>query len=152
MALVKGRSDIVTVVLTLSTDAYADGDVLAATQEVAGAVSVNGGSGVIQSIVIQDDDDQAGILDLIFFDANTSIGTENSAISMADNDTVTGIQEVVAADYVDMINSQVAHFENVGIVIKGASGTTSIYMAAASRDTKTYTAAGLTVRLGILMD
>ncbi len=148
--IVKGRTDVATVVLTLSTDAYADGDVLAATQEVENAVSIKGGSGVIQSIVVQDDDDQAGILDLIFFDANTSIGTENAAISMTDNDTITGIQEVVAADYVDMINSQVAHFENVGIVIRGVG--TSLYMAVASRDTKTYSAAGLTVRLGILMD
>ena len=148
---VKGKTDVVTVVLTLDTNIYADGDVLAITHEIANAVSVSGGTGVIQSIVVQDDDDQAGILDLVFFDANTSMGAAaNAAVAIADGDTILGIQEVVAADYVDMINSQVAHFENVGIVIRGTG--TSLYMGAVSRDTKTYTAAGITVRLGILMD
>jgi len=149
--IVKGKADVASVVLTLSTDAYADTDVLAITHEIPNAVSVSGGTGVIQSIVIQDDDDQAGALDLVFFDANTSMGAAaNATLAIADGDTILGIQEVVAGDYVDMINSQVAHFENVGIVIRGTG--TSLYMGAVSRDTKTYTAAGITVRLGILMD
>ena len=149
---VGGETTVVTVVLSLHTDANVVNDVLAATQEVANAVRVNDGTGVIQSIVVQDDDDKAGDLDLIFFDANTSVGTESATCSMADNDTILGIKEVVEADYVDMINSQVAHFENVGIVIKGATGSTSIYMAAIARDTDTYTESGITVRLGILQD
>ena len=149
---VGGEAKVVTVILSLHTDANVVNDVLAATQVVAGAVRVNDGTGVIQSIVIQDDDDNKGDFDLIFFDANTSVGSESAVCSMADNDTILGIQEVVEADYVDMINSQVANFNNVGIVIKGATGTDDIYIAAIARDTDTYTAAGITIRLGILQD
>ena len=149
---VGSEAAIVDEVLVLDTSAYADGDVLTITAEVANAVRVNDGTGVIQSIVVQDDDDQAGVFDIIFFDANTSIGSLNSAVSMADNDTILGIVEVAAGDYVDMINSQVAHFENVGVVIQGATGVKSIYMACVSRDTKTYSASGMTIRLGILQD
>ena len=150
MTLVKGRSTIRTVVLTLDTSQYADGDVLVATQKIEGAVAVSGGTGVIETLVLQDDDDNAGILDLVFFDANTSIGTVNDAVTMADNDTILGSVEIVAADYVDMINSQHVTKENVGIGIRGLN--TSIYMAAVYMDTNTYTAAGLTVRLFILLD
>ena len=149
---VGGESAIVTVVLTLHTDANVVNDVLAATQVVAGALRVNDGTGIIQSIVVIDDDDKKGDLDLIFFDANTSVGSESAACSMADNDTILGIQEVVEADYVDMINSQVACLKNVGIVNQGATGTDDIYMAAIARDTETYSGSGITVRLGILQD
>jgi hypothetical protein len=149
---VGGEATVVTVILSLHTDANVVNDVLAATQIVANAVRVNDGTGVIQSIVVQDDDDKEGDLDLIFFDANTSVGSESGTCSMADNDTILGIQEVVEADYVDMIGSQVATFNNVGIVIQGATGTDDIYMAAIARDTDTYTATGITIRLGILLD
>jgi hypothetical protein len=148
---VGGTGTFVDVVLSLDDGgAYASGDVLAATQEVASALRVAGGTGHIQTIVVQDDDDQAGALDLIFLDQNTSIGTENSAISMADNDDILGSVEVVAGDYVDMVNSQHATKTNVGIMI--SSATTSIWMAAASRDTKSYSTSGITVRLGIIWD
>ena len=149
---ISGEAAIKTVVLSLHTDANVVNDVLAATQVVSEALRVDDGTGVIQSIVVQDDDDNAGDLDLIFFDANTSVGSESAICSMADNDTILGVVEVVESDYVDMINSQVASFKNVGIVIQGATGTDDIYMAAIARDTDTYTASGITIRLGILQD
>ena len=137
--------------LSLDTSQYASGDVLADTQELADAVRVAGGSGIIHSILVQDDDDQAGALDIIILDDNTSIGTENAAVTMADNDNILGNVEVVAGDYVDMANSQHACKTNVGIVVK-AKVNRSLYIAVVSRDTKTYTASGITLRFGILQD
>ena len=149
---VGGESKITTTVMSLHTDANVVNDVLAATQEIANAVRVNDGTGVIQTIVVQDDDDNGGDIDLVFFSANTSIGSESATVSMADNDTVLGIVEVASGDYVDMINSQVATLVNVGIAIQGATGVKSIYLGIVARNTDTYSASGITVRLGILQD
>ena len=145
------ESNVVDLVLSLNTSQYASADVLADTQELVGAVRTSGGTGVIHSILVQDDDDQAGALDIIILDTNTSIGTENSAVTMADNDNILGSVSVAAADYVDMANSQHACMNNVGIVVEAKSGT-SLFVAVVSRGTKTYTASGITLRFGILQD
>ena len=149
---VGGECTIVTTVMSLHTDANVANDVLAATQEIAGAVRVNDGTGIIQSIVVQDDDDKGAAIDLIFFDANISIGSESAELNMADNDNILGTVEIASGDYVDMIDSQHATKTNVGIGIKGATGTRSIYLGIAARNTETYTASGITVRLFILLD
>jgi hypothetical protein len=149
---VGGECSLTTTVMTLHTDANVANDVLAATQVIAACLRVNDGTGIIQSIVVQDDDDKGAAIDLIFMDANTSIGTESATCSMADNDTILGIVSVAASDYVDMINSQVATFKNVGIGIKGATGTDDIYLGIVARNTETYSASGITVRIFVLND
>lgn len=150
---VGGHSVVKEVSLSLDTNAYASGDVLAATQEIASALRLSGGSGLLHSIMVLDKDDQAQALDLVFLNANGSIGTENSAVSVTDAvaDTILGIVEVAAGDYVDLVNSQLAVKTNVGIVLKVASGT-SLYVAAISRGTGTYTASGVTLKVGIIQD
>ena len=61
------------VTLTLDTGAYADGDVMAATQEVANAVRQKGGRAVLQSVVVLDKDDQGKDFDLLILRTNVSI-------------------------------------------------------------------------------
>jgi hypothetical protein len=55
--------------------------VLADSQEVASALRVANGEAVLQSIVLNDKDDQGKAMDLVFLSANVSIGTENTAVS-----------------------------------------------------------------------
>lgn len=149
---VGGECSITTTVMTLHTDANVANDVLAATQVISGCLRVNDGTGIIQTIVVQDDDDKGAAIDLIFFDANTSIGTESAEVDMADNDTILGTVEVASGDYVDMIDSQHATKTNVGIGIKGATGTDDIYLGIVARNTETYSASGITVRIFVLND
>jgi hypothetical protein len=149
---VGGVSSVVTVVMSMNAAANHANDVLADTQEIASAVRVNGGSGVLHSIVVQDDDDLGGAMDVVILSANTSIGTENSAVSMADNDDVLGTVEIASGDFVDMINSQHATKTNLGIVVEAAGGSTSLYAAVVMRDAGTVTASGLSVRFGFLQD
>ena len=59
---------------------------------------------------------------------------------------------VTAADYVDLVNSQMVTKANVGIPIVAAATSRSIFVAAISRDTKTYTASAMKLRIGILQD
>ena len=138
--------------LTLDTDAYADGDVLAATQEIEDVMGVNGGAGMIQSVLVHDFSDQAQALDLIFLRSNVSIGTENAAVSVSDANAleVVGVVEVSEDDYVDLANSQVAHKENLGIAFQCAADDKSLYVAAVSRGDGTYAADGITIKVGVL--
>jgi hypothetical protein len=141
------------VALSLDTSAYADGDVLADTQELDGAAFLaNGRTAILQSIVVYDLDDNGGALDIVLLNADQSLGTENSAVSISDANLtkVVAVVEVAADDYIDFINSQVAVIDNIGALIEAASDDDALYIAAISRDTKTYTASGIKVRVGLL--
>jgi len=139
--------------LSLAAAAYDLNDVLAATQELTGALRVAGGSGALNSIVVIDQDDQGAAMDIFIFNASATLGTENAAISINDADAakILGIIRVVANDYVDCINSMVANPSFDPIDLEVASGT-SIWVAAATRGTPTHTAAGIKLNIGILQD
>jgi hypothetical protein len=152
--LVETSSTVIDLTLSLDTGgAYANGDVLAAPQDLANAVRESGGSGVLQSIVVVDQDDQGEALDIVIGDSSFALGTENSAVSISDADAakILGIVEVAAGDYVDLVNSQLATKNGLGISIE-ASGSASLYVGAISRGTGTYTASGIVLRVGILQD
>ena len=150
---VGGHSTNIEVTLTLDTSVYASGDVLADTQIVTACMRINGGKGIWQSLVLLDWDDQAGALDVLLLRTDVSIGTENAAVSVTDTnaDEILGIVEIVAGDYVDLVGSQIVVRENIGMVVDAAT-TDDLYVAVISRDTKTYTASGITLKLGFLCD
>lgn len=149
-----GNSVVAEVTLTLDTSIYASGDVLADTQEIANAIRVNAGTGVIHSLIILDKDDQAQALDVVFFKTNVSLGSENSPVSITDAnaDEILGIVEVLAGDYVDLVNSQLVTVTDVGIVVVADAAATSLWVGVISRGTGTYTASGITMKIGILQD
>lgn len=150
-----GANSVVSeVTLTLDTNIYASGDVLADTQEIASAIRVNAGTGVIHSLIILDKDDQGQAMDVVFFKTNVSLGTENSPVSISDAnaDEILGIVEVVAGDYVDLVNSQLVTVTDVGIVVIADAAATSLFVGVISRGTGTYTASGITLKIGILQD
>jgi len=147
-----GPDDTAEVILSLDTSAYAAGDVLADTQVMTAAFRANGGTMILHNVQVFDLDDQAGALTLVFLRSNTSIGTENGAPSIADGDAdeVIATVEVSSSAYVDFVNWQIAEVANIGKLIKAASDADDLYIAALSNDTKTYTAAGIVVRVGLL--
>lgn len=149
------RAKYVDVTLSLDTSAYADGDVLADTQEVTGALTANDGTGVIQSIQVLDENDQGVAMDLIFLDANVSLGTENSAPSITDANSrnILGRVQILAADYIDLGGAKMATVTGVGLGIKAGSGVDDIWVAAITRGgTPTYTASGVRLRIYIVGD
>ena len=151
---VSGTTYVHEVTLSLDTNAYADGDVLADTQEIASAVRVAAGAGVLHSVAVLDKDDQGEALDIVFLKTDVSLGTENAAVSIsdADADEILCIVEVAAGDYVDLINSQLATKSSVGVGVKAAAAATSLFVGAISRGTGTYTAAGITLKITILAE
>lgn len=151
---VKTPIQYVTVTMTTPTGALAAGDVYADTQIVAACTQANDVCAVLQSATIIDVDDQKAALTLVFFSANTSLGTEDSAPDIDDTEilTIQGHVVVAATDYVDYGANSVAFKGNLGIPVKPASGTDDIYMAIYGHSTSTPTYAGgaITVRLGFI--
>lgn len=148
-------SRIVDVTLSLNTSgAYASGDVLADTQVVTNALRIVNGNGLLNSIVVIDEDDQNQPFDLVFLSANVSIGTENDAVAVSDANArqVLGIVHVLAADYVDFGGVGVATLTGLVLGLQAASGTSDLYVAAITRGTPTHSAAGIRLRLNIITD
>lgn len=155
-SIVVGRSSIVDVTLSLDTSAYTAGDVLAATQVVTNAMRVNNGTGVLQSITVIDQDDQKAPMLIFLLSANVSIGTENSAPSISDADAVSILGppiSISSSDYIDLGGVSVAGKDNLGKIVMPASGTRNLYIAVVNgANTPTYTASGIKLRLGFLLD
>lgn len=144
---------VVDVTLSLDTSAYGSGDLLADTQAVANAVRVNDGTGILVSLTVIDEDDQGVAFDVYLLSANNTFGSENSAPSLSDanaRDVLTKIP-IATTDYYDVGGVRIAEVHGLNRVIKGASGSTSIYVAVINgTGTPTYTASGVKLRLGIL--
>lgn len=148
-----GQYTLIDVTLSTDTSPYGAGDLIADTQEVAGAVATAGGLGLIHSVTVLDEDDQGAAFDIHFLQNSTSLGTENSVPNMSDaNARLNFLARVPIAstDYTDIGGFRVATVGSQDKLIKAASGTTSIYIAVINGSgTPTYSAAGLKLRIGI---
>jgi hypothetical protein len=143
---------VITVDATPDTNALAEGDVAFATQEVALAARVNGGTTILQNVTICDPDDQGIGIDLIFFDANTTLGTENSAPDADDTEaqTIIGRVQVGAGSFYDIGASKIACVTGIGLLMKAGAATTSIWVAGIARGAPTYAGGHLYIKLGFL--
>lgn len=139
--------------LALDTAIYADGDILAIPVAVANFFPVNGGARILQSVVVQDDDDQGVALDLLFFASAVALGAVNAAPTISDAAVqgCLGKVSVAASDYIDLGGCRVADVKGVGLVLQAAAGSATLYVAAITRGgTPTYTAAGMRLKLGAI--
>lgn len=144
--------DVIDVTLVTDTNAYADNDVLVVPQKVVGFFTSPGGTRRLKSIVLLDEADQAQDLDLLFFNADATLGTINAAVSMTDADArkVIGAVSLVAADYVDLVNGQVAVKQGLDWILKAADDEADLWIGAVCRSgTPTYAASSLKLKLGV---
>ena len=134
-----GRS----IVPTLDTNPYADGDVLWATP--ATILPIVSNASVIRSVVIIDNDDNGGALDLWFTSSSTSWGSANSAPSPSDETAqgIIGKLSIAEADYYDLGGCKVAYKE-CAIPLYNSN---TVYCVGISRGTKTYSASGLYIKI-----
>ena len=65
--------DLIDVTLTTVAAAIADNEVISQSIEIPNAVSVNGGSAIIQSVMLLDEDNEAPAVELLFSQVNTAI-------------------------------------------------------------------------------
>lgn len=150
-----GKTAVFDVTLVLDTGIYAAGDLLVVTQQLNGILRVADGTGVIQSIQVIDQDDQGAALDIYLLSANVSMGTINAAPSITDANAVNlhGPISVATTDYKDLGGAKVANIRNIGLPVKAVSTTDDLYIAVVNgAGTPTYTAAGIKLRIGVLLD
>lgn len=129
------------VTLVTDTNAYADNDVMVIPQAVEGYFV-----GELATVVVLDEADQAQDIDLVFFNASAALGTINGAVNITDADArkVIGTVSIVAADYCDLVNNQIATKRGIGLPLM----TQSLYIGAICRSgTPTYAADSLKLKL-----
>lgn len=144
--------DIIDATLSLDTSIYADGDVLAATQEVTDFFPFKNAARKLTSVHLLDEDDQGVALDLVFFNANVALGTENSAPNITDANarSCLGFLSIATTDYIDLGGSRIAVVRGRDLILKSVADSTSLYIAAITRGgTPTYTASGIKLKLGV---
>ena len=149
--------DVITLVPDTATEACSDGEVIFQADEIPNIVAVNGGTCIIQSIGVLDDDDHGGTIDIVFMDTTGLLdaGDDGGTIDAADGvipDAILGV--VTISNYFDGIAWKYGHKENIGLVLKAAAATKSIYVAAVNRSggALTWTAAGLRLKFGVVKD
>ncbi len=138
---------------SLLTAALDQDDVLADTEVLVGCFRGNELPGVLESIILLDQDDNGEDLIIYFLDANVVMGTEGAAVSITDANAVNimGSVTIAAADYTDLIGSQIATIAGINLPLKPVTATSGMYMAIVGgvSNTSTYTASGIKIRLGI---
>ena len=140
------RSQLTLVDVTLTTVAGAIGnnEVISQGIELKHVTGVKGGSCIIQSITLNSDDAETPAMDLIFTQVNTAIAdaaSETIGNSVADLDaagaSVLGVVSI--SNYANHVDFVTATKLNVGLVIKSAADTTSIYVHAVNRSGSNFT-------------
>ena len=150
------KTQVFTITPDTHTEAAAVNESVFQADELANFMSEKGGTAIIQSIVILDDDDNGQSLDIVFMDTTGLLDASDDAtvIDAADGvipDAILGVVNV--SNYFDGVLWQVGQKDNIGLTIKSASTTRSIYISAINRGgTATWTAAGLRLKIGYIQD
>ena len=136
----------------VNTTTYADGDLVGAKITLTDIIPHRKG-GIIQTIVLHDLDAQNASLLFIIWDVNPSSTTftNNSVLDIADTDLPNVIAKVRISnlDYDDFSDNSIGEVDNLSIPLKGRL----LYAALVSDGaTPTYSANGLSMSLGLLVD
>ncbi len=151
---VGGKTVLFAVTPTLDTSAYGTGDVLFDRTQCNGIFRIADGTGVLQSIQVIDQDDNGVAIDFYIHTTNQTLGTANAAPSISDANAaeLLGPFSIATGDYKDLGGVKVGKISNIGQPIKAVSGTDDLYISAVVTGTPTFTAAGIKLRIGVLLD
>ena len=154
--------DLITLIPTISSGSTdADGDLLFDALEIPNAVAVNGGSSLLHSIGVFHKAAKTVSFDIIFFQVTQDLGTAGAAITWggssettnADNAVILGHTSVTS--WTDLVDVQVATKTNIGLALKAAAGTKSIYCAGICRGAASGdhgAATNIDLRIGVIKD
>ena len=149
--------DLIDVEPTVDTSAYASGDLMFNPIEIENAVAVDGGTAIIKSVAVANDDALTGAFDLVFTASDDAIGTLNNAVdgesglSDANADLILGITTVT--NMTDVGGCSIGSKSNIGLVIKAPENSKSIYVWGIAKSTNNPTGAtGYKLRIGIVKD
>ena len=149
--------DVITLQITSHGNACSNNEVIFQGDEIENAVAVNGGTCIVQSIGLLDDSGNGGAIDLVFFDSNVELddSDDGTVIDAADGTIPDAILGVVSiTNYFDGVAWEYGHKSNIGLVLKAASDSTSIYVAGVNRSggALTWAASDIRLKLGFVKD
>ena len=148
--------DVITLTAVCNAEASEVATSIFQADEIANAVAVKGGTCLLHSVGLLDDDDHGEAIDLVFMDTTglldaTDDGTVIDAAVGVIPDAILGVVSI--SSYFDGVAWKYGHKENIGLVLKAASGSTSIYVSGINRGgTQTWSASGLRLKLGFIKD
>tara|TARA_R100000278_G_scaffold123219_1_gene112033 strand:- start:4832 stop:5395 length:564 start_codon:yes stop_codon:yes gene_type:complete len=152
---------VIDVTLTTAVGTHGDNTVISESIEIPNAVSEKGGSAIIQSIYLQntDNDVESPALELIFAAKTTTIasGGIGTAITAGDDGMVVakiqGSTTVSNWSTFKPSSNEFAVKSNIGLVVRAESDTRSIYVHTINRSGDDFTPSDtgkLTARIGIV--
>lgn len=152
---VGGNTTLFSVTPTLDTSAYVAGDVLFDRTVLTNFFRKNDGTGILQSIQVIDGDDNGVAIDFYLQTTNQTLGTANAVPSISDANAaeILGPFSIAAADYKDLGGVKVGKISGLAQAIKSVSGARTLYISAVvTSGTPTFTASGMVLRIGALLD
>jgi hypothetical protein len=128
---------------------YSLNDLVGSKLTLTDAVPGAGGSSYLMGITIEDLSKQNGALDIVLFDSDPSgtTFTDNAAFDIADADLakVIGFVSIASTDYSGFNDNSTAIKTLINLLCQG-NGSSNLYAAIVSRDTKTYVANELSIK------
>lgn len=151
---VSGDGDVIAVTPTVDNNvAYAAGDLLFDLTTITNAVRAIGEVAYIKSLTVIDKDAQGIAMDVYVGNANTSLGTVNSAPNISDaNVAANSIQrlcQIGSGDYSTLSGTKIATRDDISLEIKAAGGSRALYIAAVTQGAPTQTTGGLVLLVGL---
>jgi hypothetical protein len=148
------KLDVIDFTPVLDTSQYAQHDVLWVAKEIPGFFNDPVTPRRLTSVVGVDEDDENVTFELLFFNADVTLGTLNGAINITDADMrkYLGSVVLVTADMTDTINSRGYFRGSINLILKGSGLSTSVWCAGVLRSasTPTYaTASDIKLKLGV---
>lgn len=136
--------------LTTATTAYTAGDQLGTQFTLANAARASGGTGRIVGIVLLDETDIIGAVDVIFTRASITLAADNAAYAISDADAANVIA-IVPLTAADLGNNRVAQAANLSIPYD-CSGGTSLYCSLVTRTAHTFFGATTSLKLQVFVE
>lgn len=128
--------------------AYTAGDVVGNVLTFEGA-GVSGG--ILDTVVIFDDDAQGIEMDVVFFRAEPGAQTDNAAFALQTGDAanVLGHAKIESGDYIALGSGAKVGTTRDGMGQFGATPTGDLYARLITRGTPTYTNGGIRIEIGV---
>lgn len=154
---VGGFTKIVRPTIAVSLAAYSDGDVIGGAIELEKAMRHTGASGVLQTLLLTDPEEQDPGLEIFLFDSEPE-GTYTDAdaftLDAADLPKLLGTITIASANWASFGGVARVKVDGIGLPVKAAKGTTSLWaVIVASGSTPDFAAADdLRAVFGFLQD
>tara|TARA_R100001594_G_scaffold13276_4_gene28742 strand:- start:5643 stop:6203 length:561 start_codon:yes stop_codon:yes gene_type:complete len=155
------KMDVISLNMTTDVETHADNDAITQAIEIPNAVSVKGGSAIIQSIVVfnLDNSVESPAMEVVFATDNTNIASdEGEAVNVDDTEIQDFLGTVTVSNWSTMNATplnEMATKSNIGLVVKAGSTTRSLFCYLINRSGGNYTPSGtgvIKMKVGIVQD